>query len=160
MTLESKSNNPKRVENAEDHSSIGVFLFRVIRNAVEPALRDGNEPHDGAVTNGGDRADQRDSGNGVQVGELRQNHRGARKHQVPLHRSEGLGSALVAAQDLIEELHAGTTNYDEGTARAAGEVVDGEDGEDVLHFISESGAEELEVSTVTHPCFLGFVKLD
>lgn len=119
MTLKSKSNNPKSIENAEDHSDIGFFLFRIIRNAVKPALCDGDQPHDGAVANSGDRTDQRDSSDGVQVGQLRQNHRGARKHQVPLHRGERLGSAFVAAQHLIEELHAGTTNYDEGYARAA-----------------------------------------
>lgn len=160
MTLKSKSNNPKSIENAKDHSGIGVFPYRVIRNAVKPALRDGDNPHDGGVTNGCDGTDQRDSGNGVQVGELGQNHRSAGKQQVPLHRGERLRSAVVAAQHFVEELHAGTSHYDEGHARAAGEVVDGEDGEDLPHFIAESGAEELEVSTVAHPGFFGFVKLD
>lgn len=54
MAFESKGNNAKRIENAENHSGVGVFSYGIIRDAVKPSLSDGDEPHDSAIANGGD----------------------------------------------------------------------------------------------------------
>lgn len=158
MAFESESNNAKRIEDTENHSGVAVFSFWIVRNAVQPALRDRDEPHNGTIANGSDGTNQRDTCNGVQIGELRQKHGGAGKDQIPLDGGEWLGGAFVATHDFEEELHAGAANDNQGDTGAARKVIDGEDSEDLGHFVTEGSAEELKISAVTHPSFSGFMK--
>lgn len=65
----------------------------------------------------------------------------------------------MAAHNLVEELHAGAAHYNQGTTGSPRKVIDGEDGEDLSHFVTEGSTEELEISAVTHPSFGGFMEL-
>lgn len=80
VASESKGDDPKCIQYVKD-----LFNFRCRPNGVvgdlgQLALRHRHGPYRGAVADGGERADQRDSGDRVQVGQLRQQHRRTREH--------------------------------------------------------------------------------
>lgn len=76
----SKGDDPKSIQNVKDLRNFRFRPFGVVGDVGQPALRHRHGPYRGAVADGGERADQRDSGNRVQVGQLRQEHRRAREH--------------------------------------------------------------------------------
>ena len=80
VASESEGNDPKSIEEFENPSDLGVRSHRIVRHVGKPALGHGHRPYHGAVGNGGDGSNEGHSGYGVQVGELRQEHRGAREN--------------------------------------------------------------------------------
>lgn len=85
MTSESKRNDSKCIQDPKEPFRVAIWFNTIIRNAIEPSLSDGYAPHDGAVSDGCDGSHQRNSGDGVEIGELGEENRRAGENKVPLH---------------------------------------------------------------------------
>lgn len=98
----------------------------MVRNLRQPPLAHRYYPYHGAVEDGGRGPDEGDESHGVEVRELREDHRQAHEDEVPLDGCERPRDACRTARDLEEELHAPAADDDEGGARPGGEIHDRE----------------------------------
>lgn len=104
VASKSKSDDSKSIQSVEGPFQVGIGLHRIVGDAGQSALHDGDHPYQTAVADGGDGSDQRHAGNGVQVGELGQQHGGAGENQVPLDGRQVIGVAVTPTHDLEEGL--------------------------------------------------------
>lgn len=79
VASESKSNDPKSIEKIKSPSDLGACSHWIVRYIGNPPLVHRYHPYHGAITEGSDGSNQRHPGYGVQVGQLRQQHRGTCK---------------------------------------------------------------------------------
>lgn len=70
MPPESESYDAKSIENVANSSDLGIHFHRIVRDVGGSIFDDGHGPSHGAVGDGGDGSDERDSGDGIQVGKL------------------------------------------------------------------------------------------
>lgn len=113
---ESEGNDPEAIQDAKCGVHVVGGLDGVVGHAGHPALGHGHDPDHGAVGDGGGGAHQGHAGDGVEVGELRQQHGRADEDKVPLHGGERARQARLAARDAKQRLHAAAADDDERRA--------------------------------------------
>jgi hypothetical protein len=113
---ESEHNNTKAIEDPECVVDTVGDLDLVVGHAGHPPLGHGHDPEHCAVGHGRSGADQRHAGDGVEVGELGQQHGGADEDEAPLHGGERVRQARLAARDAEQDLHAAAADDDERRA--------------------------------------------
>lgn len=84
MASKGESDNPNCVKDIKDSNDWGTVSNWIVGNARQPAFQHGHHPYKRAVTDGSNGAEERDSGDGVQVRELREDDGGAGEDREPL----------------------------------------------------------------------------
>lgn len=126
MTTEGEGDDAEGVQDGEDGGDVVFSLEGLVGDILRPVPADGDGPDEGAVSDGGDGAHQRDAGDRVEIGQLRQHQRQAQENQVPLHGRQRHLVAGVAADHPEEQLHRASAYDDERSAVSSRQIHCGE----------------------------------